>query len=181
MAWEVWSDTDSNRSYGQMGFFCNTADVSFGPVFMTDSYFDKGEFYKLWDKAGFKDPRKRDVTDADISKQTRHILNLMSWDDNIIATLKVSRSDGVNAPVVFFEQTSKDCFSNLDFSAFHEPLEALEEADFTTVEDLIMESNDTMKYYILHEDPYDDDRKTSLKEQHDGFIVEIEWKVLDEY
>ena len=83
MAWEVWSDTDSNRSYGQMGFFCNTADVSFGPVFMTDSYFDKGEFYKLWEKAGFKDPRKMDVTDSDISKQTRHILNLMSWDDNM--------------------------------------------------------------------------------------------------
>ena len=181
MGWEVWSDTDSNRSYGQMGFFCNTADVSFGPVFMTDSYFDKSEFYKLWEQAGFKDPRQRDVTDSDISQQTRHILSLMSWDDNIIATMKVSRSDGKNAPILYFEQSTKDCFSNLDFSPFHEPLESLEEADFTTVEDLIMGANENMKYLILHEDPYDEDKKTSFKDEHDGFIVEMEWEVIDEY
>ena len=103
MGWEVWSDT-SNSRYGQMGFFCNTADVSFGPVFMTDSTFDKGQFYEMWEQARFKDPR---IDDENISSNTYHILKLMDYDEKIIATIKVSRVDGINAPFPFFEDTMK--------------------------------------------------------------------------
>ena len=57
MAWEVWSDKGGyDSTYGHMGFFCNTADVSFYFVFLTDTYFDKGIFYDMWSKGGFGDP-----------------------------------------------------------------------------------------------------------------------------
>ncbi len=184
MAWEVWSDTHPERSYGQMGFFCNTADVSFGPVFLTDDFFDKGEFYKLWEKAGFRDPRKRDVTDADISKQTRHLLQLLSWDDNILATMKVSRSDGVNAPVILFEQVEKTAYQNLDFSPYQKPLERLSEDDFTILETLMEDTVNDMKWLILSEDPYDDDKEVTTYQEDlrgTGLRVEMKWEVLDEY
>ena len=58
-SWEVWSDKGGyDSTYGHMGFFCNTADVSF--VFLTDTYFDKSIFYDMWSKGGFGDPRSDD-------------------------------------------------------------------------------------------------------------------------
>jgi len=173
MAWEIWSDTHPERSYGQMGFFCNTTDHSFGPVFMTDSDFDKGEFYTMWEKAGFKDPRR---DDDNISNHTRRILNLMGYDDNIIATMKVIRSDKVNAPVVIFEKTEKTYYDNLGFSPFDKTLEALSEDDFHSVESLMEDCNGDMKTMVLTEE----DTKAKI-EGYSGFTVSMEWEVLDSY
>ncbi|MHA1138627.1 MAG: hypothetical protein ACTSSE_19290 [Candidatus Thorarchaeota archaeon] len=183
MAWEVWTDTDSNRSYGQMGFFCNTVDESFGPVCMTDSYFDRGQFYKLWEQAGFQDPRSLHRSDDScLRKNARHIIKLMSWEDNILATMKVYRADEVNAPVLIFEKTEKSSFDSLSFSAFEEPLEALSEDDFDTVNELIeIDCNDMMKNLILTEDPHDDDKESSVTSAYKGYKVVMEWEVLDEY
>lgn len=183
MAWEIWSDTDSNRSYGQMGFFCNTTDVSFGPVFMTDSFFDKGEFYEMWEKAGFKDPRNKYVTNSDISKQTRHILNLMDYDEKIVSTMKISRIDGINAPSLFYEGVSKSSFDVLGFSPFMTEIEALSEDDFDIVVDLIEECNEDMKHLILtkpNEERGNTWRKGFVKGKK-GFRVSMEWEVLDGY
>ncbi len=179
MGWEVWFDNHPERSYGQMGFFCNTTDHSFGPVFMTDDYFDKSQFYKLWETAGWKDPR---TDDDNISKHTRHLINLMSWEDRIVATMKVYRADGINAPVLIFEKSVKDSYDSISFSAFEDPIEALPEKDFEIVEELIeIDLNDGMKHLILMQDPYDEDIKRSAKAEGDGYMVVMEWEVLDEY
>jgi|TARA_Y100000296_G_scaffold47130_1_gene54024 hypothetical protein len=65
MAWELWQqhlkhdDSDEYDGYYRIGFFCNTSDVSFGPVmgFQVDiaDYKDaRDEIYSRWDNA---DPR----------------------------------------------------------------------------------------------------------------------------
>jgi hypothetical protein len=42
MGWQIWCDNgDDDDSYGHMGFYCDTEDKSFGPVFLTDTDFDK--------------------------------------------------------------------------------------------------------------------------------------------
>ena len=177
MGWEIWSDTDSNRSYGQMGFFCNTADVSFGPVFMTDSSFDKGQFYEMWDKAGFNDPRS---DDENISSNTYHILKLMDYDEKLIATMKVSRVDGINAPFPFFEDSMKGWYdSGFGFSPFKPELEALSEDDFDIVNDLIEETNEDMRHGILS-NPFPLPEQKKTWREYKGFRVDYSWEVLDD-
>ena len=115
MGWELWFDEKPNRSYGHIGFFCNTVDESFGPIFMVDSCFDKSEFYNMWEKAGFQDPRSNE----DKSLHTRHILKLMGYDANISATFKVYRI-GDYAPYLIHEESIKTYFDNLEFSQFQD-------------------------------------------------------------
>ena len=84
MAWELWQrhlktdEDDKYDGYYQIGFFCNTADVSFGPVmgFLVDisEYKDaRDEIYSRWDNA---DPR---CLDEDEIRDT--ILRLDNRDD----------------------------------------------------------------------------------------------------
>lgn len=175
MAWELWHDSSSD-SYGQIGFFCNTTDHSFGPVFMTDSDFDKGQFYKLWDSAGFKDPRS---DDDNISLHTRHLLKMMSYDEKIVALIKVSRGDGINAPVTIHEESKKGYYEDFEFSPYKPALEALSEEDFDIVHDLIETSNLEMSEMLLIPDP--NAIQKSTWNERDGFRVDMSWEVLDEY
>ena len=55
MAWEVWYMPFNDFGYGKLGFFCNTADVSFGPVVYVSYSYDVrtvvGAIYEHWDEA----------------------------------------------------------------------------------------------------------------------------------
>ena len=53
MGWEVWRKTYHYGEFAKFGFFCNTADVGFGPVFHLDCA-TTGEFYKIWDEVTHK-------------------------------------------------------------------------------------------------------------------------------
>jgi hypothetical protein len=170
MAWAVWSDKGGiDSTYGHMGFFCNTADASFGPVFLTDTYFDKMMFYKMWDMANFADPRSNE---GSLWNQTHRIIHLMDYKDNVQATMTVSQGDKV-----IFTKESKDCWENIDFSPFHPQLEALSEEDFDTVNNLIEDANNDMK--VLSIADYNDE-EGSTKLSDNGIIVEMKWKVINE-
>ena len=82
MSWEIWQDQasfypdgDDKHTTYRIGFFCNTADVSFGPVL----YFDVGmgfedardEIYSRWDTI---DPRRGEMTDSDIADEINRIM-----------------------------------------------------------------------------------------------------------
>jgi hypothetical protein len=109
----------------------------------------------------------------------------MSWDENVIATLTVSRADGINAPVPFFEKTIKESYDEyMGFSAFEKELEALPEDDFTQLEYMIDDANNDMRMLILQEDPHNDDKivKTFQEDLRGSKLrVDIQWEVLDEY
>ena len=51
----MWYTPYNDHGYGKMGFFCNTADVSFGPVVYVDYSYDVKTvldvIYKHWDDA----------------------------------------------------------------------------------------------------------------------------------
>ena len=55
MAWEVWYMPIDEYAYGKLGFFCNTADISFGPVVYVDYSYDvatvRRAIYEHWDEA----------------------------------------------------------------------------------------------------------------------------------
>ena len=171
MAWEVWSDKGGiDSTYGHMGFFCNTADVSFGPVFLTDTYFDKGIFYDMWSKGGFGDPRS---DDKNLWSQTHRILHLMDYQDNVKATMTVSQGDKV-----IFTQERKDHWDNIDFSPFHPPLEALSEDDFDTVDELIQDANNDMKVSLIRE--YDEEKGSTTLKGYNDITVEMKWEVINE-
>tara|TARA_R100000152_G_C6727397_1_gene152502 strand:- start:402 stop:644 length:243 start_codon:yes stop_codon:yes gene_type:complete len=58
MGWEVWRKEYHDGEFVKFGFFCNTSDRGFGPVFSLDCS-SVGEFYRIWDEVigeGF-DPR----------------------------------------------------------------------------------------------------------------------------
>ncbi len=170
MAWEVWFD-DSGRSYGNMGFFCNTVDVCFGPVFYVDNCFDKGQFYEMWEKAGFKDPR---TDDANYTQHAYRILSLMGYDENITATMKV-----FNHGKLLYEESRKECYENLSFSPFHDELESQSEEDFDMICSLMEDCESDMKHLLLTEP----DEKTAFMEtQYKDFDIRVEmvWEVLDE-
>mgnify|MGYP004335302901 CR=1 FL=1 len=144
MAWEIWLDEgrgSSYRSYGNMGFFCNTADVCFGPVFYVDSCFDKGEFYEMWEKAGFTDPRKKD---SDFESHAYRILTLMGYDDNIEATMRV-----FNQGKLLYVESTKNCYQNLSFSPFQDVLENESEEDFDMICALMEDCENDMKGRML--------------------------------
>ncbi len=174
MAWEIWSDKGGiDSSYGHMGFFCNTADVSFGPVFLTDSDFDKGTFYNMWDMANFADPRSNQGT---LWNQTHRIIHLMDYKDNVSATMTVYRGDATIDNVIFIHGT-KNCWDNIEFSPFHPQLEALSEDDFDTVNELIEDANNDMKVLLIAD--YNEE-KGSTTLRGNGITVEMKWEVLDE-
>ena len=171
MAWEIWSDKGGiDSTYGHMGFFCNTVDESFGPVFLTDTYFDKMMFYKMWDMANFADPR---LNEGSLWSQTHRIIHLMDYKDNVQATLTVSQGDKV-----IFTQERKDNWDGLDFSPFHPQLEALSEDTFDTVSDLIEDSNNDIKASMISEHN-EEEGSTTLKGYQD-ITVEMKWKVINE-
>ena len=181
MGWELWHD--EGDSYGRIGFFCNTADVSFGPVIYTDSGFDKKMFYELWDKSSLPDARS--MTETELSTNSRHLVRLSGWEDLVIVTMSVYKSDGTNAPVKIFEKASKEAFQNAHQSPFHKELEALfdyeteeGESQFDFINWAIEDMNKEMDTLILSQSD-----KTKI-EQHsdaDGITVAYEWEVLDEY
>ena len=178
MAWIIWLDDgrgESYRSYAHMGFFCNTMDVCFGPVFYVDSCFDKGTFYKMWEKAGFDDPRKLFRSD-DITlwEKAHHIINLMDYGDNIQATMKV-----FNQGKLLYEESTKDCYPNISFSPHQKELESQSEDDFEMICSLIEDCESDMKTVLLT----DPDTTTAwMKSEYKDFNlrVEMEWEVLDE-
>ena len=171
MAWEVWSDKGGiDSTYGHMGFFCNTADVSFGPVFLTDTYFDKVQFYDMWSKGGFGDPRSDDEF---LSGQTYRILHLMEYKDNVKATMTVSQGDKV-----IFTQERKDYWQGIDFSPFVPQLEALSEDDFDTVNELIEDANNDMKVSLIRE--WNEEKGSTTLKGYNDITVEMKWEVINE-
>ena len=89
MAWEIWErqasfypDDDDKHTTYQIGFFCNTVDVSFGPVL----YFDVAmgfesaseEIYKKWEAL---DPRNAEMSDSDIADEINRIMKTdeLNW------------------------------------------------------------------------------------------------------
>ena len=170
MAWEIWSDKGGiDSTYGHMGFFCNTADVSFGPVFLTDTYFDKMMFYKMWDMANFADPRSNQ---GSLWSQTNRIIHLMDYKDNVQATMTVSQGNKV-----IFTQERKDNWDNIEFSPFHPELEALSEDDFDTVNELIDDANNDMKVLLIADF---NEEVGSTKLSDNGLSIELNWIVINE-
>ena len=170
MAWEIWSDEGGiDSSYGHMGFFCNTADVSFGPVFLTDIYFDKLQFYEMWSKGGFADPRSNQ---GSIWSKTHRIIHLMDYKDNVQATMTVSQGNKV-----IFTQERKDNWDNIEFSPFHPELEALSEDDFDTVNELIDDANNDMKVLLIADF---NEEVGSTKLSDNGLSIELNWIVINE-
>ena len=170
MAWEVWSDKGGyDSTYGHMGFFCNTADVSFGPVFLTDTNFDKGMFYDMWEKANFADPR---LDEGGLWSKTHRIIHLMDYQDTVKAIINVFHGNRV-----IFTESREDCWDNIDFSPFHPELEALSEDDFDTVNELIDDANNDMKVLLISE--YNDE-KGSTKLSDNGLSIELNWEVINE-
>jgi len=180
MAWEIWVDDGGRhtyRSYANMGFFCNTADVCFGPVFYVDNCFDKGQFYEMWEKARFKDPR---TDDANYASHAYRILTLMGYDDNIEATMRV-----FNQGKLLYEESTKACYCNLSFSPFQDVLENESEEDFEMIESLIEDCMNDMKVRMINQP----DEKTTFMEciyhseplGHDFNIrVEMDYEVLED-
>lgn len=70
MAWEVWYMPLNDYGYGKLGFYCNTADVSFGPVVYVSYSYDArtviSAMYEHWNEACsqvtgmVQDPRSMD-------------------------------------------------------------------------------------------------------------------------
>jgi hypothetical protein len=172
MAWEIWLDSGQGKSYGNMGFFCNTADVCFGQVFYVDSCFDKGDFYEMWEKAGFTDPRK---DDSHFESHARRIITLMGYDDNVQVTVKVW-----NQGKLLYEEARKECYQHLSFSPFQEALEAQSEADFDMICSLMEDCENDMKTVLLN-DPDTTTAWMECKYKEMDIRVEMEWEVLDEY
>jgi len=171
MAWEVWSDNGGyDSTYGHMGFFCNTADVSFGPVFLTDTHFDKMQFYDMWSKGGFADPR---LNEGSLWSQTHRIIHLMDYKDTVEATMTVSQGDKV-----IFTSSSKSNWDSIDFSPFHPQLEALSEDAFDTVNDLVEDGNNDMKVSLIRE--YDEEEGSTTLTGYQDITVEMKWKVINE-
>ena len=170
MAWEIWSDKGGiDSTYGHMGFFCNTVDESFGPVFFTDTYFDKMMFYKMWDMANFADPR---LNEGSLWSQTHRVIHLMDYKDNVQATMTVSQGNKV-----IFTQERKDNWDNIEFSPFHPELEALSEDDFDTVNELIDDANNDMKVLLIADF---NEEVGSTKLSDNGLSIELNWIVINE-
>jgi hypothetical protein len=170
MAWEIWSDKGGiDSTYGHMGFFCNTVDESFGPVFLTDTYFDKMMFYKMWDMANFADPR---FNEGSLWSQTHRVIHLMDYKDNVQATMTVSQGNKV-----IFTQERKDNWDNIEFSPFHPELEALSEDDFDTVNELIDDANNDMKVLLIADF---NEEVGSTKLSDNGLSIELNWIVINE-
>jgi hypothetical protein len=170
MAWEIWSDKGGiDSTYGHMGFFCNTVDESFGPVFLTDTYFDKMMFYKMWDMANFADPR---LNEGSLWSQTHRVIHLMDYKDNVQATMTVSQGNKV-----IFTQERKDNWDNIEFSPFHPELEALSEDDFDTVNELIDDANNDMKVLLIADF---NEEVGSTKLSDNGLSIELNWIVINE-
>ena len=89
MAWEIWQqqasfypDDDDKHTTYRIGFFCNTSDVSFGPVL----YFDVAmgfesaaeEIYKKWDTV---DPRQLENNHGAIADEINRIMKTdeLNW------------------------------------------------------------------------------------------------------
>lgn len=156
-----------------MGFFCNTSDVSFGPVFLTDTSFDKGIFYEMWDKGGFGDPRS---DDKNLWSQTHRIIHLMDYQDTVDAMLTVYRGEP-NKDNIVFQMRRNSNWDDIDFSPFHPPLEALSEDDFDTVDELIQDANNDMKVSLIRE--YNEENGSTTLKDND-IIVEMKWEVINE-
>jgi hypothetical protein len=84
MSWEIWqqeqswvSDEKDKCFVYRIGFFCNTADVGFGPVltFEVNNKFDdaRDEIYSRWDT---NDPRSGDMTDSNIADEINRIMEM---------------------------------------------------------------------------------------------------------
>jgi hypothetical protein len=171
MAWEIWSDKGGiDSTYGHMGFFCNTVDESFGPVFLTDTYFDKMMFYKMWDMANFADPR---LNEGSLWSQTHRVIHLMDYKDNVQATMTVSQGNKV-----IFTQERKDNWDGINFSPFHPQLEALAEDAFDTVNDLVEDANNDMKVLLIAD--YNEEEGSTTLTGHYEITVEMKWKVINE-
>lgn len=173
MAWEVWFD-ESNE---HIGFFCNTYDVSFGPIFSVDSAFDKGEFYKLWEAASFPSPR---IDSDNIFTNTKHLLSLMDWETNIQSSVRV-----FNQGKMIYEGSNKSCYDNLSFSPFQKELEAQSEEDFDMICGLMEDCENDMKHLILTEpdktETFMEMNYLSEKLGHNyNLRIEMKWKVIDE-
>ena len=149
----------------------------FGPVFYVDNCFDKGQFYEMWEKARFKDPR---TDDANYASHAYRILTLMGYDDNIQASVKV-----FNHGKLLYEETRKECYENISFSPFQKTLESQSEEDFDTICALMEDCENDMKVLLLNspdeKDTFMESVYKSERLGHDFNVrVEMNWEVLDD-
>jgi|TARA_R110002110_G_scaffold145923_1_gene335597 hypothetical protein len=178
MGWEIWHDSNGQNT-NRIGFFCNTADVSFGPVIYTDGGFDKSEFYTLWDKANLGDARSMD--EGELSTHGRHLVRLGGWEDLLIITMSVYHSDGKNVPVKIYEKLSKECFQNCGQSPYQPELESrfdsteVGEKQWDFITEAVEELNEQMKIMVIQQD-----ENTKVSQEYMGLTVVFEWEVIDE-
>lgn len=187
MGWQIWSDIDKDNygSYGHMGFYCDTKDKSFGPVFLTDSDFSKTTFHELWDKGNFQDPRYDEP--QVVYNQTKHIISLMDYEQEIISTLKITRFGDGHAPITLYETSKKDVYENMGFSLFGKEFEygeikvkSITEDEFSNLETMLESLNAEVAFMIASEG-HKEDCITSASTQNEyiGLGITIEWEVLD--
>ena len=67
MAWCLWfMDAEQTGFENQCGFYCNTSDSSFGPVWWVGNATHE-DVYAAWDALGLKDARRMDDDELDES------------------------------------------------------------------------------------------------------------------
>jgi hypothetical protein len=91
MAWEVWYMPLEDHGYGKLGFFCNTADICFGPVVYVSYSYDVdtvvNAIYDHWDEACREivdvpiDPRSMTMDDHQIYQVARKCLVMAELED----------------------------------------------------------------------------------------------------
>lgn len=180
MAWEVWHEEDNDYGNYRIGFWCNTQDISFGPVLRVDSSFDKRDFYKYWDNANLADARHMESGELfDNAKWITRICN--DYKDIATASLKIFKVKPNSAPYLIHEDTIVSSYDMLAFSPYKEALENLstedEWEDFDAVHDIVEQLNEDMKSELLHRNEKTTSWSENLKY---GYRGEISWKVLDE-
>lgn len=177
MGWELWHDDGGYASsYGHIGFFCNTADVSFGPVTLVGCGFDKGRFYELWEKSGLLDPRI--MKEGDLWSPMHRIANLIDYSTKIKATFAVFKDDAL-----IFEKDVEDDYDVSGLSPFQPELEALSEEHFDLVDSLIEELNTDLLVDVLTNDEgkvtTEGDYPSQSRKEDYHFKVTVNYKVVD--
>jgi len=186
MGWQIWCDTGNEyASQGHLGFYCDTEDKSFGPVFLTDTDFDKALFHKLWELGNFEDPRYAEP--QVVYNQTKHLISLINWNENIISTLKITRFGEGHAPVTICEISKKDSYENMEFSFFGEEFEygdiklkSITDDEYQYLEEMLDDLNSEVNFMIVSQGFIQNPITIAhTQNNHLGLGMTIEWEVLD--
>ncbi len=179
MAWEVWHEEDNDYGNYRIGFWCNTQDISFGPVLRVDSGFDKRDFYKHWDNANLADARH--MESGELYESAKWITRICNdYKDIATASLKIFKVKPNSAPYLIHEDNILSSFDMMEFSPYRDGLENREnisEDEYDAIHDLIEQLNEDMKDGILNRN---ENTTSWLENMVHGVRGEISWKVLDE-